>query len=237
MSNDGAQMMNHIYNLDACHGTRVGSHGYVRDEVRSKTIFRICVLEADTISIGILRNISESGAQIEVPSNFPKFGEFIYEHDLACAKRARIIWAHGNLRGVTDLEDISPRSGVSYFARDGACRALRLPVIVSSKSWIGEQAIRGDVINLSQRGACIAHDGGMQVAEHSSGMNKLGQMEPRPISVRWTGQKELGVRFEVPLSITEFANTVSDGQVANLASRHSEAETAKLQELGDFIAS
>lgn len=164
-----------------------------RESERQITLFRPCCIEnGDLAQLGLIRNMSESGALIETGMDLRRGDEIRYFWDSLPAIEARVAWRKDNKVGVQNIR----RGGHAHPAHPH--RSVRVPCNKPARVWIGGEARECWVINISLTGMLLF---GLDDRPKGTPLSiKLGSKEFENADVRWSDLGSTGVRFAKPLS-------------------------------------
>lgn len=182
------------------------------DDERTRTVFRPCALEvAETLYPGLVRNVSEYGAQIEILDDFDIGENIIYDDGVRGAIEGNILWRKGDLYGIRNLQKASVYT-TNYFERGNSYRSIRIPVGLASTAWIGGHAKSAQVSNISLSGAQL--DGhipeGLTVGTLCTlRIDSVGEIG---CTVRWIGTDTFGVKFSKSLTIRRLTEILCESR-------------------------
>ncbi|MBS7671585.1 PilZ domain-containing protein [Croceicoccus gelatinilyticus] len=190
------------------------------DDSRTLTVYRPCALEiGECLYPGLVRNVSEYGAQIEIFGDFEDGASIIYDDGVRGAIEGHILWRKGGLYGIRNVARASVYTE-RYFERGNSYRSIRIPVELASTAWIEGQAKSSVVSNISLSGAQID---GLIPADLKVGSLctiKVASVGEVACTVRWVGPKSFGVKFSKSLNIkqlSEILNAVRQAKSASTA--------------------
>lgn len=182
------------------------------DDERTRTVFRPCAVEvAEGLYAGLVRNVSENGAQIEILDNF-KIGEnVVYDDGVRGAIEGRILWRKGDLYGVRNSQKVSVYTE-NYFERGNSYRSIRIPVSLASTAWVDGLAKSALVSNISLSGAQL--DGqipeGLTIGTLCTlSIYSVGEVG---CTVRWIGTDSFGVKFSRSLTIRKLTEILCESR-------------------------
>ncbi|MXO90657.1 PilZ domain-containing protein [Pontixanthobacter aquaemixtae] len=165
-----------------------------RAEERVVGVFRLCCLEiAGGNYLGVVRNISTSGAQIQTDLDLSIGDEVAYHWDGIEPVKAHVVWTRSGLIG------IQHRSAFSGFERAQPTRAVRVACELDAKLWINGIEKPFSVKNISVTGL-----GGSCDEILSKGDLLTVSVARRIIdsaTVRWCNSGRFGIEFRTPLAL------------------------------------
>lgn len=167
-----------------------------RDEQRHVTIYRPCCVEVDSgpCCIGIVRNISDSGALIETPCHTTVGSQLTYFWDGGPAFTAEVIWSREGRIGLRNIAH-EERAGSGRFP----ARAIRVPTDLPATLWHGSKRCSVQIRNISQRGIMVS---GISPAIGNALVTvELGCFSFPQASIRWREGREAGIGFDKPIAI------------------------------------
>ena len=159
-----------------------------RSESRHRTVYRPCSIKlAEREVLGLIRNISETGAQIECSIDVIE-GDIIRYSDGNCEPiSARVAWSDQGRFGVQNL--CASRRRPSRFN----ARAVRVGCELPCKIWKENQTWECIASNISQTGALVRG-----LREESAGAPitiQIGELMIYNAQVRWAKDDRAGVQF------------------------------------------
>lgn len=167
-----------------------------RQEGRTISVLRVCCIEASGgTSFALLRNISPSGAQIEADLPDPIGAPVCYFFDDESRIQATIAWKHDGRIGLANREITA--ANIKSFPR----RSLRVPLCAPGKVWANGNEFNAEIANISQTGAQIV--GNFDLPTGALISVEIGKLVLPNVTVRWTANNYVGVKFERPLHLRE----------------------------------
>lgn len=180
-----------------------------RLQKRHVTTFRACRVESgDKAHIGIVRNISPSGAQIESKLDLAVGLKLTYCWDGIPPIEAEVVWREGDRIGVRNLLPVEGWN--SNFPP----RAVRIPSDLTCRVWQGDHMHQAAVANISQTGMrCegdLDLDTGLQVTV------EIGPLVVPNTTVRWCADGVAGLRFGSPIRMAVLMSLLSSDNLSNI---------------------
>lgn len=174
-----------------------------RQQKRHVTTFRACRVEGGgKAHIGIVRNISPGGAQIESKLDLPVGETLTYCWDGIPEIEAEIVWREGDRIGVRNMLP------VEGWSSEFPPRAVRIPADLTCRVWQGDRMHEAQVANISQTGMrCEGEldlDPGFQVTV------EIGPLVMPNTTVRWCADGAAGLRFGSPMRMAVLMTLLSD---------------------------
>lgn len=159
-----------------------------RARARHQTTYRpCCVVGSGKISMGLMRNHSIDGAQIEVDTNVSVGDEISYFWEAETSISARVVWREGKTIGVENLlkasinkETFPPRS-------------VRVPCSAEARCWIRGEIHTAMVENISLGGMRLRGLPPIGVGTHMT--IEFCGIELCFAAARWSEGRSVGVRF------------------------------------------
>lgn len=174
-----------------------------RQQVRHVTTFRACRVESGgRIHIGIVRNISPGGAQIETPLALSVGQMLSYCWEGIPPIEADVVWCQGDRFGVKN------RVPVDGWDASYPPRAVRIPSDLSCRVWAGDTAHRARVANISQTG--MRCDGDVEISAGTQVTVEVGPLVLPNTTVRWCADGSAGLRFGTPIRMEMLITLLSD---------------------------
>ena len=182
-----------------------------RSNNRVKTVFRVArVITATDEGLARLRNISDQGARLRMLIPLPLWDVLIVQLTDGMELSGHVVWTEGDEFGLKFDHPISCADLLAILAagaRSGTTRPVRLPVATTVVTRSERGVRRAEVIDISQRGIKLTHDGSLTEGLHlkvtlPSGLDRLG-------IVRWTRDNMAGVMILEPLSVEELGSARS----------------------------
>lgn len=171
-------------------------HNDGRKEGRVISVFRTCYVGTDDeVQFALLRNVSDSGAQIEGSISAPVGATVYYSIDEGTRIEAEIRWKEDGRIGLANRQ--TQRTQPKSFPR----RAPRLPLRHVANAWVDGRRHQVRIANISQQGARVI--GLPEVPVGKPIVLQLGSIEIQSVTARWVGQMAAGVRFPRPLPIAQ----------------------------------
>jgi len=176
-----------------------------RSRRRMQTAFRpACIVTKGRIALGLLRNISQDGAMIEIDEKLNVGDRVAYFWDEQRLIDARVVRVDGNRYGLAN-DDEQRADEV-----DRRFRSVRVPCTVEADIWVGGEHHRARIANLSL--------GGMQAygitARKGAPLTiRFAGIELCNACVVWSKGGRTGIRFEQRLSRSQLAATLSHDSV------------------------
>jgi hypothetical protein len=172
-----------------------------RQEGRTISVLRVCCVETSQgTSFALLRNISPSGAQIEADLPDPIGAPVCYFFDDEMRIQALIAWKHDGRIGLANRE--IAETNIKSFPR----RSLRVPLSAPGKVWANGNEVVAEVANISQTGAQII--GNFDLPTGALISVEIGKLVLPNVTVRWSANNYVGVKFERPLHLRELKTIV-----------------------------
>lgn len=161
-----------------------------REGRRLRTIYWPALIEnAGRLSFAIMRNVSHEGASFVGVSGV-RAGDTI-SYKVANSEKivAEVIWTDGDRIGVRNNSAVADLT----FSLDQPYRSVRLPIEAPISVFKLGTELHGQLKNLSQRGACIAHNAIFSAGEYLT--LKIGKITIEKVTVVWTAGDAAGLRF------------------------------------------
>ncbi|MXP26795.1 hypothetical protein GRI39_12190 [Altererythrobacter indicus] len=167
-----------------------------RDEQRHITIYRPCCVETASgdCCIGIIRNISDSGAQIETPCLAPVGSQLTYFWDGGPVFKAEVVWAHDGRIGLHNIT-VEEVAGAGHFP----ARAIRVPTDLPATIWHGSGCCSVRAHNISQKGVMVL--GLSPLIGNTLVTVEIGGFSFPQASIRWREGRKAGIGFEKSVPI------------------------------------
>ncbi|MXO66127.1 PilZ domain-containing protein [Altericroceibacterium endophyticum] len=165
-----------------------------RNEQRHITTYRPCCIEAEGGAyLGIIRNISPGGVQIETTYQ-PVTGQHLtYFWDGGPAAEAEVAWCADGRLGLRNI------TVFHHDADDFPPRAIRIPTDLRADIWIGDDCYNVGVANISQSGL-LAY--GLPAIPDCGLMSVELENDCFPnASLRWCRDGSAGIKFERPIPL------------------------------------
>lgn len=182
-----------------------------RSDVRVQTVFRIGrVIAAADEGLVRIRNMSDQGVCLRIPASFPLSDRLKLQLADGVELGGRIVWKEMDELGLQFDRSISCSDLLATLAagtRSGSTRPVRLPVATTAltRSELGLRAVK--VIDISQRGIKIMHDGGLTEGLYL-GVTLPSGIDRRGI-VRWAKGNMAGIMLLEPLSVEALGSAKS----------------------------
>ncbi|MFA7596081.1 MAG: PilZ domain-containing protein [Novosphingobium sp.] len=174
-----------------------------RQQARHVTTFRACRVESGgRVHIGIVRNISPGGAQIETKLNLSMGETLSYCWEGIEPIEADVVWREGDRVGVKN------RVPVDGWETSHPPRAVRIPADLSCRVWEGDIIHRGRVANISQTG--MRCEGEFDIAAGTQVTVEVGPLVLPNTTVRWCADGAAGLRFGTPIRMEMLITLLSD---------------------------
>jgi len=174
-----------------------------RQQARHVTTFRACRVESGgRVHIGIVRNISPGGAQIETKLNLPVGEALSYGWEGIAPIEAEVVWREGDRVGVQN------RVPVDGWDVSHPPRAVRIPSDLSCRVWEGDTIHRARVANISQTG--MRCEGGVEIPAGTQVTVEVGPLVLPNTTVRWCADGAAGLRFGTPIRMEMLITLLSD---------------------------
>lgn len=134
-----------------------------RDSDRTRTIYRLVQIEREgDEGLGRCRNISDGGMSLRLSMPVDLNDRLSIAFSPSVKLSGQVVWTNGDECGVKFDQPIDSSqilSSTSQEARAEGARAPRLKANVPGKVIFDDQVLQTVVLDLSQRGAKITHDG------------------------------------------------------------------------------
>lgn len=196
---------------DFSHGGVVemaNDHSDRRSERRNYAVYRACrIIRGGQQEIGIIRNTSEGGAEIQVTSPYVIGEEIIYDDAQNGERGAKVAWHRADRIGV---EHSSPLSIASAPASRRP-RALRFEAGQAATVWTGNQFQRAEALNVSQTGACLLFEQRLVANAGSLASLSFDGQEYWASELRWVEKDLAGFRFSKPISVAVLSSILELG--------------------------
>ena len=178
-----------------------------RGGARNYAVYRACrILRGSSQAIGIIRNTSEGGAEIQVAASFAVGEDIMYDDAHMGTLSARIVWARGDRIGVENIAVFPNGHGARR-----QHRAIRFDVGRTAKIWIGDRFETAHLQNISQTGACFLFDrGGIDARFGALASISIGGRAFRSSVLRWNRDAYAGFKFEAPYTLSELSDLLSE---------------------------
>lgn len=159
-----------------------------RSEERHDTIYRPCCILCDgKVHLGLIRNQSPGGAQVEVDADLKAGDEVIYFWDYKNSVDARVVWAEDGRIGLIHTADVDP------FKHKFPPRSVRVPLKGEATVWFNGVKDTVEVENISLGGMSVVDEGVLDVGTRLT--IQFCGIEICDASVRWQGGGRAGIRF------------------------------------------
>jgi hypothetical protein len=174
-----------------------------RQQKRHVTTFRACRVESGgKVHIGIVRNISPGGAQIETKLMLRIGEQLSYSWEGIAPIEAEVVWREGNRLGVRNHMPVEGWS--SHYPP----RAVRIPSDLSCRVWEGDAMHTAHVANISQTG--MRCEGDLKIAAGTQVTVEIGPLVLPNTTVRWCVDNSAGLRFGTPIRMEVLMTLLSD---------------------------
>lgn len=170
-----------------------------RQESRHISTYRpCCLIHHETMSMGLVRNLSSNGACIESELEMEAGDLVRYFWQEKSDIAAKVIWKDGNLYGLSHVDEVVRRE------LDFPLRSVRVPCRADAIVWIGGNRVGATIENISMGGLRLRGlpplDPGVMMTICFCGL------EIEAASARWSREQNVGVRFASRLSRQQIAN-------------------------------
>lgn len=182
-----------------------------RSDGRVQTVFRVArVITATDEGLARIRNISDQGARLRTLIPLPLWDVLILQLADGMELSGQVVWTEGDEFGLKFDHAISCADVLATLAagaRSGAARPVRLSLATTAMTRSECGLRRAEVVDISQRGLKLRHDGNLTEGLHikvtlPSGLDRLG-------IVRWSRDNIAGVMLLEPLSVEELGSAQS----------------------------
>lgn len=179
-----------------------------RARARNYAVYRACrILRRSTQTIGIIRNTSDGGAEIQISGPFEIGEEITYDDAHMGTMSARIVWARGDRIGVENTATFPIVSGQHVNRRH---RAIRFEVGKTAKIWMRDHHKIAHLQNISQTGACFLFErGGIDASIGALASISFDGRAFRSSMLRWHRAAQAGFKFETPFTLSELSDLLS----------------------------
>ncbi|RKF21869.1 PilZ domain-containing protein [Altericroceibacterium spongiae] len=180
-----------------------------REQPRHVSIYRpCCVQTASGACIGIIRNISESGAQVETPCHAAVGSEITYYWDGGPVIRAEVVWMKNGRLGLRHIAEERQENGQPF-----PPRAIRIPTDLPAILWQGYRRCTVRVANISQKGVMVT--GVPSSMDDTLLTVEVGDMSFANASIRWRDGYSAGIGFDKAIPLKDLMVLLSgDGRIA-----------------------
>lgn len=174
-----------------------------RSDVRMQTVFRVGRVIADADEgLARIRNMSDQGVCLKILASFPLSDSLTLQLADGVELAGRIVWKEMDELGLRFDQSISCSDLLATLAagtRSGSTRPVRLPMATAAltRSELGLRTVK--VMDISQRGIKLMHDGGLTEGLYISVTLPSG-IDCRGI-VRWAKGTMAGIMLLEPLSV------------------------------------
>lgn len=180
-----------------------------RKEKREYSVYKFCRLEfSGTFLVGIIRNISSGGAEIQCRTPPPVGTIITYEDGWRDTLIGEVRWVDGDRFGVCNFAAADAdklQSGVLEYPY----RSVRIASCSNALIWLEHNYFPGELRNISRSGAGIACQFPRRIATGTLASVKVGPAHFRPAIVRWHKGCNLGFKFEQPMKFQEISQLIS----------------------------
>lgn len=182
-----------------------------RSDNRVQTVFRIArVITATDEGLVRIRNISDQGARLRMLIPLPHGDDVILQLADGVELSGQVVWREGDEFGLKFDHPICCADLLATLAagaRSGSTRPVRLPVATTALTRSECGLRRAKVVDISQRGLKLAHDGSLTEGLHvkvtlPSGLDRRG-------IVRWTKDSMAGILLLEPLAFEALGSAQS----------------------------
>lgn len=179
-----------------------------RSGTRNYAVYRACRLnQGQNQSIGIIRNTSEGGAEIQTLAQFRIGEEVTYDDPYMGMRNARVVWVRADRIGVQNIATLQPASDEN---RSRKHRAIRFELERNAKIWIHGKYEGSRLLNISQTGASFLLDrGAIDASVGTLASVSFDGWSFRSAVLRWLEGAQLGLKFEKPFTLTELSALLS----------------------------
>lgn len=174
-----------------------------RRSERFQTTYRPCCVVADgRILLGLIRNFSVGGAQIEIDAELEVGTQISYFCEMQALVPGRIAWRNGKSHGIQHFQGQAP-------ARERfPSRSVRVPCQAEAKCWVNGicHSVRLENISLGGlrvRGLPDFMPGTLATVEFCGLQFEL-------VTIRWSKDESAGLRFSQRLSRETLARLLMD---------------------------
>jgi hypothetical protein len=174
-----------------------------RSADRVQTVFRVArVISAADEGLARITNLSDLGARLRMLIALPLSDSLTLQLADGVELSGRVVWNEGDEFGLQFDQPISCSELLTTLAAGARCgltRPVRLPIATTALTRSERGLHRAEVIDISQRGLKLLHDGSMAEGMFlevtlPSGLDRRGV-------VRWTKGNIAGVMLLEPLSV------------------------------------
>jgi len=175
-----------------------------RSSSRHRATLRPCCIIVDgAASIGLMRNFSSNGAQLEARIDAVVGDEISYYWPVRSCMRARIVWKDGNVFGLEHVAQGSAAKRARFPSRD-----LRVPCDVMARCWVAGKPHTVTVENISEGGLCLRD---LPKLRHRSQISiEFCGVELSLATVRWQDKGCSGICLAKPFTHKELARLLTD---------------------------
>lgn len=178
-----------------------------RKNVRHQATYRpCCVIAAEKVTIGLIRNISDGGAHIEADVQLSVGEKIQYFCEANNCVTAQIVWRHGDAYGLKHFEKPATQ------ALPHPARSVRIPCDATARCWINGQLYTVSVENLSLGG--IRLEGLPQLEKGTLITIDFCGTEFGAAVVRWFKEGKTGLKLSTPLTRNLLARLLIDDSVS-----------------------
>lgn len=177
-----------------------------RSGARHINIFKACAIECDgRVMPGMLRNISDFGAMIEVaPSFVIESGTVLtYYWDAGEKITGEVVWRRDGRIGVRNARE------ANFGSSPMPARVVRIPCDLACELHVGGQRHKARVINISQGGLLL--DGVSALRPGTPVTIVVAGREFCNATTRWSREGVAGVRLAQPVRMAEMAELIARG--------------------------
>lgn len=179
-----------------------------RDSPRVYTIYRLVQVQySDDVGLGRCRNISDSGAALQLTMAVKPNDEVKISFSPTVTLAGRIAWVNGVECGVNFSERISSRdllSATSLETHADSARPPRLETELPASIALDGRVFKTVVNNISQSGMNISNVYNLTLGQKVKVMLHSG-IEREGI-VRWTKDNNAGLQLIMPLSVEDLGS-------------------------------
>lgn len=170
---------------------------------RFQTTYRPCCVVADgRIMLGLIRNFSLGGAQIEVDAELEVGAQITYFCELQARVPGKIAWRKGRSHGIQHLEGRAP------IQENFPARSVRVPCQVRADCWVNGVCHSVRLENISLGGVRVR--GLPDFMPGTLASVEFCGLQFELVTIRWSKDETAGLRFSQRLSRETLARLLMD---------------------------
>lgn len=189
-----------------------------RKSSRHRAAFRRCCIVRDGDSaLGLMRNFSSNGAQIETDLKVSVGDEISYFWEVRSCERARVVWIKRNVIGLEHVPADAPLKSSPYPKRE-----LRIACEAQAQCMLAGKSVPVTVENISAQGICVR---GLPALDRKTRVQiELGGRKLPPAKLCWQSEGSTGFSLSARVSVKDLARLLTDRRVRLIQTSKKESE-------------